>query len=275
MWSKYWLNDNSHQPFMVIRFDGVKTLAPGAYHDVYAFLPPYSYKDLNLRTEAYLNSECTGQVYFSSIDKGAATVERNNWYDIAVKANVWNPGVRGNGTTEAPFELGSATDITYINNQIRSSDNVVAKNYFAQATYVLTQDISINKWTEPIACSIERPGVKAFNGTVEKFPFNPDPAITKPSIFGAMNNTCHLIGSAYMKQDDTPQYQGVMLAGDNTTISDVQGVEGYTDSNHDQAITNLNSTLQTWCNSSVPERAKTDYRYQWQGGKLVLTKANN
>ena len=114
-----------------------------------------------------------------------------------------------------------------------------------------------------------------FNGTVEKFPFNPDPAITKPSIFGAMNNTCHLIGSAYMRQDDTPQYQGVMLAGDNTTISDVQGVEGYSDSNHDQAITNLNSTLQTWCNSSVPERAKSDYRYQWQDGKLVLTKANN
>lgn len=339
-----WFNDNSHQPFMVIRFDGVKTLAPGAYHDVYAFLPPYDYQDLNLRTEAYLNSECTGQVYFSSIDKGAASVERNNWYDIAVKANEWNPGVRGNGTTEAPFELGSATDITYINNQIKSSDNVVAKNYFAQATYVLTQDIAINKWTEPIACSIERPGVKAFNGTfdgqghtiqiddaeyplffdvdggviknlivkgyfvhmrsgdavgtvtfspffysakntymvacvfngtVVRFPFNPDPAISKPSIFGAMNNTCHLIGSAYMKQDDTPQYQGVMLAGDNTTISDVQGVEGYTDSNHDQAITNLNSTLQTWCNSSVPERAKTDYRYQWQDGKLVLTKANN
>lgn len=335
----------SHQPFMVVRFNDVVKLEPDAYHDVFAFLPPYNYNDLNLRTEAYLNSECSGQVYFSSVDLGSAEVLRNNWYDIPVPSGSWNAGVKGNGTPEAPFELGSAEDIAYINNQIKSRDDV-AKNYFAQATYLLTDDISIENWNEPIACSVEKPGVKAFNGvfdgqghtiqitktakyplffdvdggviknliikgsfvhmregdvvstvtfspffysakntcmvacgfngTVEKFPYNPDPAITRPSIFGAMNNSCHLIGCAYMKHDDddTPQYQAVMLNGDTTMVSDVHGVEGYTDSSHDTAITNLNTALQNWCNSSAPEEAKTDYRYQWIDGEITLTHAN-
>lgn len=329
-----WLNDNSHQPFMVIRFDGVKTLAPGTYHDVYAFLPPYAYKDLNLRTEAYFDSECTGQVHFSSINKGAATVERNNWYDIAVKANEWNPGVRGNGTPEHPFELGSVADITYINNQIKSQDQY-SKDYFKQAVYTLTQDITItDDWNQTIGGSVELEGVGVFSGVFDgqghKFtiasgkkglrPFfwDVDGAVIKNLIiegefyetyyfgtfspffysalntsmvacvfngnvaskyegckvyvFGAMNAGSYLAGCAYDATATNGTHTGVYVNGDHSAMPS-GNITIYTSA--ESNVQSLNTALNTWNNSTADKRAKTDYRYQWQDGKLVLTKANN
>lgn len=331
-----------HLPFIVIRFNGVITLAPGAYHDVYAFLPPYDYTDLNLRTEAYLTEECTGQVYFSNTNKGAATVERNNWYDIAVKSASWNEGVRGNGTPKDPFELGSQADFSYINQQIKSSDDV-AKNYFAQANYVLTKDVEIQEWNEAIACSMESSGVKSFNGvfdgqghtfrvissaqatrplfydvtggviknliidgtfkhdrsgdaigTVTFSPFffsarslrmvacvfkgsveiyYPNHEISRVTTFGAMNNSCYLVGSAYNNTAESGLYQAVMLQNDTSKISDsnVRGVYQIAEAN----IEALNTALTNWNNSSdASEEAKTDYRYKWENNTLVLTPAN-
>lgn len=319
-----------HHSFMVINFNGVVTLNPGEYHDVYAFLPPDDYKDLNLRTEAYFNPECTNQAYFSSIDKGAATVCRNAWYDIAVKASEWNAGVRGNGTTEAPFELGCVEDIMYIKDQIKSKDQ-----YFRQAVYSLSRDITINQdWNEAIGGSIDKGGADVFSGVFDghghKFiitsgktgyrplfwdvngaviknliiegDFYEDEYISKFSpffycaaqtsmvacvfngkvetwdkedcgvyVFGAMNNNSYLVGCAYDATAASGLYSEVDLEGDHTIIPE-NHISVYT--SEESNVESLNAALNSWNSSTDNERLRTDYRYQWKDGKLVLTKAN-